>query len=88
MQLGIPGILLLVALMISITRDTLGMETMHARAAQSTLIALSVACLFNSSIYDALIGDFFCVALGLLMALGLRKPAEFQVGQAAPKYAA
>jgi len=31
-----------------------------------------VACLFNSSLYDALIGDFFVVTMGLLLALGLR----------------
>jgi O-antigen ligase len=70
-QLGIPGILLFLTLMISMLRDTLRMETMAARAAQSALAALAVACLFNSSIYDALIGDFFCITLGLLLALGV-----------------
>lgn len=79
-QLGIPGILLIVALMISILRDTLGMEKMAARAAQSVLAALAVACLFNSTIYDALIGDFFCVALGLLLALGVCRPAAPSIG--------
>jgi O-antigen ligase len=70
-QLGIPGIFLLLVLMISILRDTLRMEQNTARAAQSALAALAVACLFNSSIYDALIGDFFCITLGLLLALGV-----------------
>lgn len=70
LQLGIPGIALFLLLMTSIFRDTLGMPTPSARAAQSTLLALAVACLFNSSLYDALIGDFFCVTLGLLLALG------------------
>ena len=69
-QLGVPGIALFLALLLSIFRDTLGMEKPVARAAQSTLAALGVACLFNSSLYDALIGDFFCVATGLLLALG------------------
>jgi O-antigen ligase len=27
-------------------------------------------CLFNASLYDGLIGDFFCVLIGLLLALG------------------
>jgi len=72
-QLGIPGILLLFAFMASVLRDTLKMEKSHARAAQSVLIALAVACLFNSSIYDAQIGDFFCILIGLLLALGLNK---------------
>ena len=69
-QLGVPGILLLVALMISIFKDTLAMDQMSARAAQSVLLALVIACLFNATLYDALIGDFFCAALALLLALG------------------
>ena len=70
-QLGVPGILLLLALMVSILKDTLSMDTQTARASQSALLALATACLFNSSLYDAQIGDFFCVVLGLLLALGL-----------------
>ena len=70
-QLGIPGILLLLALMGSVLRDSLKMQKNCARATQSTLAALALACLFNASIYDAQIGDFFCVLLGLLLALGL-----------------
>ena len=31
--------------------------------------ALLIACLFNCALYDALIGDFFCVVIGLLLAL-------------------
>lgn len=69
-QLGLPGIALLLGLFGSVFHDTRRMEPAVARATQSTLVALMVACLFNSSLYDALIGDFFCVALGLLLALG------------------
>ena len=65
-------------LMISILRDTLRMEQNVARAAQSALAALAVACLFNSPIYDALIGDFFCIILGLLLALGVHVAATVQ----------
>lgn len=72
-QLGIPGVLILCALMLSVLRDTMRLEKPYARATQSALLALAVACLFNSSIYDALIGDFFCVLIGLLLALGLCK---------------
>ncbi|MGH8441226.1 MAG: O-antigen ligase family protein [Pseudomonas sp.] len=70
-QLGIPGLLLLCGLMLAMIRDSWTMEKPHARAVQSTVVALAVACLFNSNIYDALIGDFFAVTLGLLLALGL-----------------
>ncbi|WP_254779633.1 O-antigen ligase [Polaromonas sp. JS666] len=73
-QLGIPGLLLIAGFMLSVLRDTLKMETPYARAAQSALLALAVACLFNSTLYDGLIGDFFCVLIGLLLALGLSKP--------------
>lgn len=81
-QLGIPGIVLFFTLLASILRDTMKMETSYARATQSTLMALAVACLFNSSIYDAQIGDFFCILLGLLMALGLGETAS-QTGRPA-----
>ncbi|WP_309679681.1 O-antigen ligase family protein [Polaromonas sp.] len=75
-QLGIPGILLFCGLMLSMLKDTLRMEKPYARAAQSALLAFAVACLFNSSLYDAMIGDFFCVVVGLLLALGLSKASH------------
>lgn len=80
-QLGVPGIVILLALLMALYKDTLGMRQAQARAAQSTLAALAVACLFNASIYDAQIGDFFCILLGLLLALG--RP-ETLAGPAAP----
>ena len=84
-QLGVPGIFLLLALMISIWKDTLAMDTQTARATQSSLLALAVACLFNSSLYDAQIGDFFCVILGLLLALGLHPHHSMQPTPHLPK---
>ena len=70
-QLGILGILMFLGLLLCMLRDTLKMETPYARTAQLTLLALAVASLFNASLYDAQIGDFFCVLIGLLLALGL-----------------
>ena len=84
-QLGVPGILLLLALMLSIWKDTLTMDTPTARATQSALLALAIACLFNSSIYDAQIGDFFCVVLGLLLAMGRQSQIEAQLLHHPPK---
>jgi O-antigen ligase len=83
-QLGIPGLLLIAAFMLSVLRDTLKMEAPYARAAQSALLALAVACLFNSTLYDGLIGDFFCVLIGLLLALGLSKPPGPALPESAP----
>lgn len=81
-QLGVPGIIILCGLMLAVLRDTMGMEKSYARATQSALLALAIACLFNSSIYDALIGDFFCVLLGLLLALGSTRFATIPVSEA------
>lgn len=72
-ELGIPGILIFLGLLLAVWRDSLQMETPYARATQSALLALAVACLFNSSLYDAYIGSFFCVLTGLLLALGLNQ---------------
>ncbi len=72
-QLGLPGVLLFMALLSAIFRDTWRLDKAVARSAQSVLAALAVSCLFNSTLYDALIGDFFCVVLGLLLALGSYK---------------
>ncbi len=69
-QLGVPGIFAFMALLISLFVDSAKLATPVARAMQSTLLALAIACLFNSTLYDALIGDFFCITLGLLLALG------------------
>lgn len=75
-QLGIPGILLLLALLISVLHQALGMEAVSSRATLSVLASLAIACMFNSIIYDALIGDFFCIALGLLLSLGLHPASK------------
>jgi O-antigen ligase len=70
LQLGVGGVLLFLGLMLSILTDSLRMDEKFKRALQTCVAGLAVACLFNSSLYDALIGDFFCVTLGLLLALG------------------
>lgn len=75
-ELGIGGTLLLLAFMGSLVRDALRFERSIAQATMSVVAAMAVACMFNSSLYDALIGDYFCVALGLLMALGVRTKTE------------
>jgi O-antigen ligase len=75
-QLGIPGVLLFCVLLLASLRDSLKMEQAQARALQSAVMALAIACAFNASIYDALIGDFFCVLLALLLALGSNRLAS------------
>jgi O-antigen ligase len=74
-ELGIGGALLLLALFISIARDALRFPLPIQQALLGVVAATVVACLFNSALYDDLMGDFFCVSLGLLMALGVRSVA-------------
>ena len=70
MQLGVPGLILFCALLVAIFVDAARLTSNHARATQCIVVGMAVACVFNCSLYDALIGDFFCVALGLMFALG------------------
>jgi len=74
-ELGVGGLLLLLLLLASLIRDALGFEQSIKQATLAVVAVMAMACLFNCSLYDALIGDFFCVALGLLLALGLRSQA-------------
>ena len=75
-ELGALGLILLVAVLLCAWRDTLSMEPNVRRAQQSVIVGLSVAALFNCTLYDALIGDFFCVTLGVLLALGRQLLSE------------
>lgn len=79
-QLGVGGILLLFSFFGAILFDLRKMDRPIARAGQSVLLALAVSCLFNSSLYDAYIGDFFCVSLGVLLAYGFHG-REVTLGQ-------
>lgn len=81
-ELGVGGALLLFALFVSIARDALRFPPPIQQALLGVVAATAVACLFNSALYDDLMGDFFCVSLGLLMALGARNmvlPATHKV---------
>jgi len=75
-ELGVGGTLLLLVLIASVVRDAWRFTAPIMRATLSVLAVMGVACLFNSSLYDALIGDFFCITLGLLLALGVRGQAS------------
>jgi O-antigen ligase len=70
-ELGTLGVLLFCAILLAIYRDSLQLKPPERRALQSILTALILSCLFNCSLYDALIGDFFCVALALILALNI-----------------
>jgi O-antigen ligase len=70
-QLGIVGVALFLAFLLALARDASRFRP-HVRHAAHSLVAMFAAvCLFNATLFDALIGDFFCIILGLLLALGL-----------------
>jgi len=71
-ELGVMGLLLFVAFIVALIRDALTFAQPISRAIISIAAVVAVVCLFNASMYDALIGDYFCVTLGVLMAVGLR----------------
>lgn len=71
-ELGVIGLLLFLLLLFSIAKDALQYSESIQRAIFSVVAVLAVACLFNSAVYDDLIGDYFCITLGLLMAYGIQ----------------
>ena len=71
-ELGVVGLLLFLLLLFSIAKDALQYTTPIQRSIFSVAAVLAVACLFNSVLYDDLIGDYFCITLGLLMAYGIQ----------------
>lgn len=70
-ELGIGGMALLAALLSALARDARRLPVPARHALLSVLAALTVACLFNSALYDSLLGDYFCSLLGLLLAFGI-----------------
>lgn len=71
-ELGAVGLFLFLLLLFSIAKDALQYSESIQRAIFSVVAVLAVACLFNSAVYDDLIGDYFCITLGLLMAYGIQ----------------
>ena len=45
------------------------------RALLAAVAATAIACMFNSTLYDDLMGDYLVRTLGVLLALGVRQKA-------------
>jgi O-antigen ligase len=73
-QLGLPGIALFLAFLAALVRDARGFEPDVRHATLSLVAIFAVVCLFNSTLFDALIGDYFCFLLAALLALGVLSP--------------
>jgi O-antigen ligase len=55
---------------VCLLRDAREFDRPARQSMQSVVAVFTVACLFNSALFDALIGDYFCLTLGLLLACG------------------
>ncbi len=75
-ELGSVGALLFLGLLYGLFLDSKAFAPAIRRAVRSLAVMLLITCMFNSPLYDDLMGDYFCVALGVLLALGLRDNQE------------
>lgn len=70
---GLIGLALLCAVLVAIYRRSRQLEMHDARTLQSVLAALVISGMFNSMIFGIGMGDFFCVGLGICLALARRQ---------------
>lgn len=76
-ELGITGVFLFVGLLWYFFRWAQSFSIAAGQAVTSVLLAITVACLFNSALFDDLIGDFLCFALGISLAYGRLSSTHF-----------
>jgi O-antigen ligase len=82
--LGVGGIGLLCSLLASLWRDASRLASPHERAMKSVILVLVTTAMFNCVLYDGEIGDYFCLMLGLLLALGRAATAKGSEAIASP----
>ena len=66
---GMVGLILLCSVLVALYRRSRHLEVNDARTLQSVLAALIISGMFNSMIFGIGMGDFFCVGLGICLAL-------------------
>lgn len=69
-ELGLAGLFLIVTMFLLVIADTQNFSPSTKKATLSVLSVIFIACLFNSAMYDDLIGDFLCFSLGFCLSLG------------------
>ena len=67
---GLLGLALLCAVLAALWRYGRELAANDGHALQAMVLALVISGLFNSMIYGIGMGDFFCIGLGILVALG------------------
>jgi O-antigen ligase len=71
---GLLGLALLLAVFWSLWAYSTRMEPRDAHTLQAIALALAISGMFNSMIYGIGMGDFFCVGLGILLAMHKHPP--------------
>lgn len=67
-QLGLVGLALFLAWLVACFVGCKHLGVHESIAAQSLLVAFTVGCFFNSTLFDSATGHFFCIGLGILFA--------------------
>jgi O-antigen ligase len=67
-QLGLVGLILLLAIGVSAWRDGMKLPSLERDALQALIVTMAIGSLFNSLLLDVNEGRFFVVMLGLLLA--------------------
>jgi O-antigen ligase len=67
-QLGLVGLAIFVAWLGRCAIASRQLPRNERIAAQSLLVAFTVGCFFNSTLFDSATGHFFCIGLGILFA--------------------
>jgi O-antigen ligase len=67
-QLGLVGFALFIAWLVCCATASRRLPRNERIAAQSLLVAFTVGCFFNSTLFDSATGHFFCIGLGILFA--------------------
>jgi O-antigen ligase len=75
---GIVGLALLCAVFGVVFLHSRQLKRSDALTQQSILLSLVISGMFNSMIYGIGMGDFFCIAIGLLMSMGNALPATHE----------
>ena len=72
---GTVGMALLCAVFWVVFLHSRQLKRPDALTQQAILLSLAISGMFNSMIYGIGMGDFFCIAIGLLMSMGSALPA-------------
>ncbi len=71
-EFGVVGTVFLTLLLLAVCWDIRNASPAIFRSTVAVVMLLALTSLFNSALYDDLLGDYFCVTLGLLLSYGVR----------------